>query len=631
MTAYHRVPPPGSHSAFMAHAFIFVAVILLCARMEPAAANPRHVLMVHAFGHPYSPWSDMAGSFRAELVKKSPEPIDLYEVALDTARVQDAHEESPFVEYIRALLSGHQLDLMVPVGAPAAFFMQRHRPELFPTTPMLIVGADLRRIPGANLTERDTGVLLGLDLPAYLDNILRLRPETTEVAVVVGNSPVERYWTSELRRDFEPFADRVNLTWFNDLTFDEMLMRAAAMPPQSAIFYFLLSEDAAGVTYSQDRALEKFREVAAAPIFGMGDYELGRGIVGGPLMQTQALGQQAVDVALRILKGAPGGINSPSVLFGAPMYDWRELRRWGISEARLPPGSIVQFREPTVWEQYHWQIALIGAILVLQTLLIAYVLLQSRRRRAAEADVAEKRQEVTHLMRVSVLGELSGAIAHEINQPLTAILSNAQAALHLLAQEAPDLGEVRDAIDDIVHEDTRASDVIQRLRNLLRKGERKSEQIDLNDLVNSTIALLKNELIDRRIEVETDLASGLPATSGDPVQLQQVLLNLFMNAMDAMGSIPTARRRVMVSTRAAEGGALQLLIRDRGPGFAQGDPALLFKPFHTSKEHGLGLGLTICSTIAQAHGGKLTLANHQDGGAVAVFSLPARELLVAAK
>lgn len=630
MTAYHRVPPPGSHSAFMAHAFIFVAVILLCARMEPAAANPRHVLMVHAFGHPYSPWSDMAGSFRAELVKKSPEPIDLYEVALDTARVQDAHEESPFVEYIRALLSGHQLDLIVPVGAPAAFFMQRHRPELFPTTPMLIVGADLRRIPGA--TERDTGVLLGLDLPAYLDNILRLRPETTEVAVVVGNSPVERYWTSELRRDFEPFADRVNLTWFNDLKFNEMLTRAAAMPRQSAIFYFLLSEDAAGVTHSQDRALERFREVATAPIFGIGDYELGRGIVGGPLMQTQALGQRAAEVALRILKGeTPGGINPPSVLFGAPMYDWRELQRWGISEARLPPGSIVQFREPTVWEQYRWEIALIAAVLVAQTLLIAYVLLQSRKRRAAEAEAAEQRQEVAHLMRVSVLGELSGAIAHEINQPLTAILSNAQAALHLLAQEAPDLGEVRDAIDDIVHEDNRASDVIQRLRNLLRKGERKSEQIDLNDLVNSTIALLKNELIDRRIVVETDLASGLPSTSGDPVQLQQVLLNLFMNAMDAMGSIPTARRRVMVSTRAAEGRALQLLIRDRGPGLAQGDPALLFKPFHTSKEHGLGLGLTICSTIAQAHGGKLTLANHQDGGAVAVFSLPARELLVAAK
>jgi hypothetical protein len=233
--------------------------------MEADAADPRRVLMLHAFGHAYSPWSDMAGSFRAELIKKSPEPIDLYEVSLDTARVQDPQDEGPFVDYIHAVLSGRKLDLIVPVGAPAAFFMQRYRSLLFPTTPMLIVGADVRRIPGATRTEIDTAVLLDLDFPAYLKNILRLRPETTDIAVVVGNSPVERCWTSELRRDLQPFADRVNITWFNDLTFGEMLERAATMPPQSAIFWFLLSEDAAGVPYSQDRALDTMREVAAVP------------------------------------------------------------------------------------------------------------------------------------------------------------------------------------------------------------------------------------------------------------------------------------------------------------------------------------------------------------------------------
>jgi hypothetical protein len=135
--------------------------------MEADAADPRRVLMLHAFGHAYSPWSDMAGSFRAELIKKSP-VIDLYEVSLDTARVQDPQDEGPFVDYIRAVLSGRKLDLIVPVGAPAAFFMQRYRSLLFPTTPMLIVGADVRRIPGATRTEIDTAVLLDLDLPAYL-------------------------------------------------------------------------------------------------------------------------------------------------------------------------------------------------------------------------------------------------------------------------------------------------------------------------------------------------------------------------------------------------------------------------------------------------------------------------------
>jgi hypothetical protein len=151
------------------------------------------------------------GILHRRLVKNSPEPIDLYEVSLDTARVQNPHDEEPFVEYIRAVISGRKLDLIVPVGAPAAFFIQRHRQAIFPTTPMLIVGADVRRISSTTRTAINTAVPLDLDLPAYLKNILQLRPETTDRAVVVGNSPVERYWTSELRRDFQPFADRVNI------------------------------------------------------------------------------------------------------------------------------------------------------------------------------------------------------------------------------------------------------------------------------------------------------------------------------------------------------------------------------------------------------------------------------------
>ena len=324
-------------------------VLLSLLAVETRAAEPQRVLMLHAFGHAYSPWSDIAASFRAEIIKRSPQPINLYEVSLDTTRAPDTSGDAPFIEYIRALLSGQPPDLIVPVGAPAAFFLQRNRAQLFPRTPMLILGADIRRIPDATRTEYDTGVLLDLDLPAYVANVLQLLPQTKNLAVVVGNSPVERYWASELRRAFGQFEDRVNIIWFNDLTLSEMQERAARMPAQSVIFWFLLSEDAAGVPYSEDRALEAMREVAAVPIFGMGDYQLGRGIVGGPLMQTKTLGQRGADVALRILRGdKPSALDPPSVLFGPPAYDSRELRRWGISEARLPHDSVVHFRTSDV-------------------------------------------------------------------------------------------------------------------------------------------------------------------------------------------------------------------------------------------------------------------------------------------
>lgn len=249
----------------------------------------------------------------------------------------------------------------------------------------------------------------------------------------------------------------------------------------------------------------------------------------------------------------------------------------------------------------------------------------------AAAEAALQRQEVTHLMRVSVLGELSGAIAHEVNQPLTAILSNAQAALYLLAQESPNLTEVREALQDIVQEDNRAGEVVHRLRGLLKKGETRSEPINVHELVDSTVTLLRTELVSRRIAIAVDMASDLPTISGDFVQLQQVLINLIMNAMDAMAATPVAQRLIAISARATTTGFVEVLVKDRGPAIDPAEYSRLFAPFYTTKNHGLGLGLTICSTIVRAHGGKMSLSRDDAGGTVAELSLPVQEMLMAAQ
>src|SRR6266571_9043682 len=251
-------------------------------------------------------------------------------------------------------------------------------------------------------------------------------------------------------------------------------------------------------------------------------------------------------------------------------------------------------------------------------------------RKVAEAEAELQGREIAHLMRLSVLGELSGAIAHEINQSLGAILSNAEAARQVLAKSTPDLGMVSEILGDIVQDGIQAGEVIRRLRGLLRRGERKSDPVDMNALLESTLRMLRSELLDRRVRVGVTVADHLPTVVGDPVQLQQVLLNLLMNAMEAMNSTPDARRLIEVTTRLTAAGGIEVEIADRGPGIASEERESLFQPFFTTKEHGLGLGLSICLTIVSSHGGKLSISNISSGGAAAVLSLPPHKIMGAA-
>jgi signal transduction histidine kinase/integral membrane sensor domain MASE1 len=252
-------------------------------------------------------------------------------------------------------------------------------------------------------------------------------------------------------------------------------------------------------------------------------------------------------------------------------------------------------------------------------------------RKTAEHQIELQRRELAHLTRVSVVGELSGAIAHELNQPLTAILANAQASQRMLVKDAPDLPEIGSALDDIVQAGSRASEVISRVRKLLKKGESRYEAVDINELFRSTLNLLHSELISRRVTVQLDLAEDLPLAVGDPVELQQVLLNLAMNASDAMSSISTRRRLLTLTTRTIKDGFVEGSVSDQGRGIAPDQQGRLFEPFYTTKEHGLGLGLSICSTIINSHGGDLRIVNNETGGARAVFVLPAHRVMVAAK
>ena len=246
-------------------------------------------------------------------------------------------------------------------------------------------------------------------------------------------------------------------------------------------------------------------------------------------------------------------------------------------------------------------------------------------RKAAELQAEIDRSALTHMTRVSMMGQLSASIAHQLNQPLAAILGNAETARKMLGRENIDLVELREICDDIVTEDNRAADVIRRLGALYKRGEMKLEPLDLNDLVRETLDLVRTELMTRHVIPVTDLASSLPAVDGGRVQLQQVLLNLILNAADAMDGIDATERKLTVRTQ-LNGGNIRLCVVDRGTGIAPDNIESVFDAFWSTKAGGLGIGLAICQSILTAHGGTLTVTNNPDGGATFCASWPIYQL-----
>ena len=262
-------------------------------------------------------------------------------------------------------------------------------------------------------------------------------------------------------------------------------------------------------------------------------------------------------------------------------------------------------------------------VLLMQQLhLLGEVFANALSRKQGELETQRLRQELTHIGRVSAMGELSASLAHELNQPLTAILSNAQAAQDLLALDVIDLDAMREILSDIVADDKRAAAVIRRLRTLLRKGDLEFVPLDVNEIVGEVAWLVKNDALIRNVSITLDLASDLPGVLGDRVQLQQVVLNLVLNGLEALRP-PWAGARALVIRTARDGATtVAVAVQDSGTGIDEKDTDRIFQPFYTTKAEGLGMGLAIARTIVDAHGGRLVATNNEHGGATVHFTLP---------
>jgi signal transduction histidine kinase len=588
-----------------------------------AAAQPKKIMVLYSYGQNFETWSTWGREIRNQLKRQSPWPLDIQDHTLVTARHGDAAAEVKYVDYLKALYAKRSPDLIVALGAPAARFVQRHRADLYPTTPMLLAAVDVRRVEQSMLSEQDAVAGLRFDHVTLVENVLRLLPETKAIVMIIGNSPPERFWIGEVQRVLKPLLEnKVELRFYNERPFEEILKEVASLPPHSAIFFQQLAVDGAGAVYGDEEPLKRIYEVANAPIFSFDESFFNGEIVGGPMFSPAEGARGTAAAAIRMLGGEKaGGIRVSPIEFSAPKYDWRQLQRWNINVSRLPPGSEVLFREPTAWKRYSWQIASIAALVLLQAGLIMVLLNEHRKRQLAEVQSRQRTAELARVNRFSTAGELTALIAHEINQPLGAILLSTESADLILKSPSPDIAELRDIVGDISSNNQRATEVIRRMRSLLKKAPFELKSLDLNDLARDTVHFLSPLARGRKVELLGVITPDALPILGDRIQLQQVVVNLVVNGMDAMKETPSENRVISIGTSRVEGSA-ELSVSDRGPGIPEDEQKQVFEPFFTTKADGMGMGLSIARTIVEMHGGSIKVEGRNGGGATFRVQVP---------
>ncbi len=588
------------------------------------AAEAKRVLIIHTSNRLSGTITAVESGLHQVLDANPRQPVEIFSEFLDEPRFGGDRYELTVTTYLHDKYADRPLDAVIAGGDAALEFILRHRDRLFPRVPVLHLGVTPLALQSMSPLPPDVaGVPMVWDFAGTVALALKWHPRATHLVIVTGAS-IQDDWEPVISPQIAPILGRVQAEYLVGLPPPALQKRLQELGSDSVVLTMGFHRDRDGRFYVLGDAIALVVAASSAPVYSAAEFAQGSGVVGGRMLSYQGTGRQYGQILERLFSGQPDWQHMPESNPSALQVDWRQVKRWGIDPAQIPPDAIVSFRPPSLWQAY--RNAVLGAVTIILLLsgLVASLLLERRRRRTAEVAVQKQHIALAHASRLAVAGELTAAIAHEINQPLGAAQTNADTAEVILQAGGDRREDLLRIVGRIRNDTQRASEVIKRLRTLLARHEARREPLDLNAVLTDAEAFLRPELKRRDMALVLRPAATPARILGDETQIQQVLINLIMNAMDASADAAVDRRTIVVQVEFAAG-SYSVSVKDQGSGFADGALSKLFDSFFSTKRNGMGLGLSIARTIVEAHGGTIRAENARGGGAVFYVDLPAHE------
>lgn len=565
----------------------------------------------------------------AQFSERPEQPYNLIVEYMDLGRFSDEGYIKKIIDLYNEKYEAVEIDMLITFGPGAYQVLKNYGLKLMQHSPTVNIDIEsniqTNVVDPSSTDEKVLHINIKTNYRKTLETAFELFPDNKKVYIICGNSPADNYFMNQTRDATEAFKETHSFKFLTGITLDSTLEVVRNIPTNSVVLIPSYIEGISRIPYSTTMVVHIISTHCNAPIFTLSDDFIEGGAIGGYVYSFIEVGKQTVKIAEEVLKGrAINEVRVDEDSFNKHMYDWRELKKWNLLDSKvIPSDSIIYNEEENFFLEYKWYLFVGILFLIGQTSLILFLIDLNKRQKAVAKQRAENEQLYRELVRedrLSRMSELTASLSHELNQPLTAILYNAQAGKRFLETGKLDDKQATEIFENIIEDDKRAGSLISSVRSLMKLEDREKGKVDLTGLIKETLKLFHAEITAKHVQIEHILQIGEFDVYGDRIQLQQVLINLLFNAANAMVNNSPEDKKILLDQQ-IENGHVIVSIRDSGPGIEDSMSKTLFSAFATSRAKGMGIGLAVSRTIVENHAGIIQARNHPDGGAEFTFKL----------